>query len=101
MKRRKDDDESLSSETTRAPKAAAGAAIAGVVRGAGGDPVAGALVSLTSDVGSPDIAQQTGEDGTFRFGSLKPGRYAVNVGGDTKKNVKVEDEGEYEVEVRG
>jgi hypothetical protein len=101
--KRRDDDASVSSETTPVQVDAAGASIAGVVRGAGGDPVAGAYVSLSSDVGSPDVAQQTGDDGSFRFGHLATGDYVVHVHYDARaktRKVRVRDEREYEVTVK-
>lgn len=93
------DDESVSSENAPAQVDVAGASIAGVVRGAGGDPVAGAMVSLSSDVGSRDVAQETAADGTFRFGHLALGEYVVHVGGEAKKKVHVREEREYHVKL--
>jgi hypothetical protein len=97
MKRKRGGDESVSSESTPAHGNAAGASIAGVLRGSGGEPVAGAMVSLSSDVGSRDVAQETAADGTFRFGGLALGEYVVHIGGEAKKKVRVREEREYEV----
>lgn len=99
MRSKRDGDESVSSENTLARVHAAGASIAGVVSGAGGNPVTGALVSLSSDAGTSDIAQQTADDGTFRFGHLAPGKYVVHVGGEAKKTVNVREAREYYVKV--
>jgi hypothetical protein len=56
------------------------AQIAGVVRGAGGEPVPGAVVALGG--ASPehrDIAALTDAAGRYRYGSLTPGTYTVIV----------------------
>ncbi len=57
---------------------AAPSAITGRVLGPDGRPVIGAMVMVTGD--SPrhqDIGQVTGPGGTYRYGSLKPGRYTL------------------------
>jgi hypothetical protein len=97
------EDRSRSSEDAgQAPAAPRHGSISGVVRGAGGAPVRDALVSLDSDVGAPDIAQKTGEGGTFRFANLRPGRYVVNVhdgSGVARTELTVGEEREHEVTI--
>ena len=56
--------------------------ISGVVTGPKG-PVAFARVTVTSaPAPMPDLAGLTGEDGTFRMGTVGPGRYVVAVYAD-------------------
>ncbi|HVR37912.1 MAG TPA: carboxypeptidase-like regulatory domain-containing protein [Thermoanaerobaculia bacterium] len=98
-----DEHRSRSSEDAdETPKAVSGAAISGVVRGASGAPLRNALVSLDSDAGVRDIAQKTGDDGTFRFANLRAGRYVVNVhhgGGSSQAHLTVDEQQEHEVTI--
>lgn len=53
-------------------------AIVGCVRVAGGAPCAGARVAIAGgSPDHPDIAQVTGETGTYGFRGLSPGRYTI------------------------
>lgn len=64
------------------------AALAGMVLGADGRPLAGARVMIArSPAAMPDIALVTGDDGAFLLGAPVPGRYeiaAVAPDGDTR-----------------
>jgi hypothetical protein len=52
--------------------------VAGRVLAAGGTPVGGATVAMVGGAQPHrDIAVLSGPDGSFRFGSLAPGRYRV------------------------
>lgn len=56
----------------------ASASIAGRVLRTGSRPEPGASVMITGDSPDhPDLAQVTGEDGTFVFAGLLPGRYTL------------------------
>ncbi len=54
--------------------------LAGTVRGADGEPVAGARVAAVDPGGAVAASTRSGTDGEYRLDGLSPGRYTVTVG---------------------
>lgn len=64
-------------------------AIVGVVTDAEGEPVPGAVISLTAGpVPLPDIAMLTGEDGSFSITAPMPGTYELACNFDDGRSLR-------------
>jgi V8-like Glu-specific endopeptidase len=77
--------------------------IVGRVVGPSGSPIAGATVAVAGSQPYRDIAVLTAADGTFRFGSVKPGTYRVEAhahGGVGSADVAIDAGGQVDVVVR-
>lgn len=67
-----------------------GATVAGVITDPNGAVVAGAKVTLASKEGGVAFTFPTGDDGGYRFASLDPGSYTLNVEGGGFAPVELE-----------
>jgi len=96
----KNEDRSRSSEEATEPAAPRRSSIRGRISRPNGTPASGALVTVEgNDV--PDIAQMTGDDGSFHIGNLGPGRYTIRAHGTVtgSASVDVGDSGEHHVDI--